>query len=426
MSIELNFFSKLLQTNDWDSVDKAQIKPLFFVGKYKRAFRFIQDFKIKYGKVPGNDVFLRQFPDITFDSDEGLAEPMSFYCDEVRRKYKHNLIVDAIENVETDIAELDTDSAYKKLRSTLTKIENEAVITDTKKINEDTQSRWDAYEERKKSGGLTGIPTGIIPLDNMTGGLGKTDVDTILGFTGAGKSWTLVIIANNLAKEGYKVLFISREMSPDQVMKRVDAIACDISYTDFNKGQLTPQDEVKFQLYLKKIETQEDSIIVEKSTGGVSNIVALVERHSPDVVLIDGGYLMTDDSDDDDWKAVLNVWRGCKKIALEKEIPFVITAQSKDKEKMSLSKVKYSQSLVDESDQVIALEQTDEMYNDREIRLKALKLRDAERGKPFLLHWDFNKMDYSPIVIDLTDALERRAKKLEKEEPKKKKLTKVN
>jgi replicative DNA helicase len=420
MNIESMLLSKLIKTSDWSTIDEAQIAEKYFNGSYKRMFRFIRDFRTQYGKVPSKKEFSKKFPE--FEFAEEIEEPLSYYCDELRSKVKHNMLADALEKAQDFMGELNSEDAYKTLWGTLLKIATEVIKTDMFKLGLNTEKRWEAYEKRKLGGGYIGTPTGYTPFDLMTGGINVTDIITILGFTNSGKTWILCIIAVLMAKAGYKILLLTREMSPEQLGKRIDAIYCNFSYTDFNQGTLSPQQEKQYKQYLQKIQDDEN-LVIEKVTGGVSSIIALCDKHQPEFVFIDGGYLMTDDSEEDDWKAVLDVWRGLKTYSLEKKIPFTITAQAKAG-KASLTSVKFAQAIVDESDQVIFMEQTEEMFNDREIKFKHLKGRDVVKGKSFVCNWDFDKMEYGIIYQEQGSKKEEPKKELPKEKTEEKKKPK--
>jgi len=399
MSIEQSFISKLLQTGEYDTVDELQIKQKFFSGRFRKMFKFVQEFKTRYGKVPSESEFLKKFS--TFEVVD-TPESMRFYCDEMRTKVKHNAIADGLEEVQEAINEdMDTEKAYSIIKKIISQVENDIILGETRKIGENTTNRWENYLKRRNTGGIVGIPTGIVPFDLMTGGLGQTDLITILGFTGVGKTWAEVILAVNLAKAGYKVLFATKEMNPDQVMKRIDAVWANVSYNDFNRGRLCPKDEARFMEYLQQMEgNAENNLIVELVTGGVTNISALIDKHQPDIVVVDGAYLMTEDEDDDDWKGIMKVWRGLKQICLAKKVPVITTSQLKDSEKVSLGKISFSKAIANECDVVIALEQSEEMRNDKEIKWKPLKLRDAEMSIWFMTNWDWSSMNYQPIYVE--------------------------
>ena len=62
-NIEQQFISKLVLDGDYTSVSENQITLKYLKGKHKKAFKFVQDFMLKYGKVPSKNVFENKFPD---------------------------------------------------------------------------------------------------------------------------------------------------------------------------------------------------------------------------------------------------------------------------------------------------------------------------------------------------------------------------
>lgn len=421
MSLENDFLSKLLTTDDFDTVVDSQITPKHFSGGFKRAFKYIQEFKQKYSKVPSVKEFSRKFPDIELGND--LKESMRYYCDAVKEKQKHNILVSAIEDASEKINELETEDAYKIIKKAITTVENDVLTTKAVFLNKNTESRWNAYEERKKSGGITGLPTGIAPFDIMTGGVQLTDLLMFAAGTGIGKTWMLVLIAVGMAKMGYKVLFITREMSPDMIAKRADAMWNKFSYTKFNRGKLSEAEETAYKNYLKFMEDNPYNIIFENSGGGVTSIASTIDRYSPNICLIDGGYLMTDDEEDNDWKGLVNVCRGFKNIALSKKIPIITTMQMTVGEKVALNKLSFSKHTADEVDGLFGMEQVDMQKEMREMSIKPLKIRDAEFSGKFVLKWDLDLMDFTPQWQE--GIFEKPPENLAKqtlEEPKKKKV----
>lgn len=104
MSVESNFIAKLLETKDWKTVSEKRITSKLFNANYKRVFNFISDFKVNYGDVPSIESVKARFPE--FDFTESVPERLDFYCDELRNKVKHNLLVDTFKQVQQDINNL--------------------------------------------------------------------------------------------------------------------------------------------------------------------------------------------------------------------------------------------------------------------------------------------------------------------------------
>ena len=160
-----------------------------------------------------------------------------------------------------------------------------------------------------------------------------------------------------MAKMGYKVLFLTKEMLPAQLIDRIDAVWSGISYSRIKDGQLSPQEEEKYYKYLlEEAPKYKDKLIVELVEGGVISCGSSIDLHKPDVCLIDGGYLMADDSEDDDWRGILEVWRGFKALARNRKVPILCTSQLKG-ETATLSNISYVKALAQEADAVYGLEQ---------------------------------------------------------------------
>ena len=73
-----------------------------------------------------------------------------------------------------------------------------------------------ATRARERDGGLSGLATGLIDLDNLMGGLQASDVIILAGRPGMGKTALATNIAYNVAERGGAVVgFFSLEMSAD-------------------------------------------------------------------------------------------------------------------------------------------------------------------------------------------------------------------
>jgi archaellum biogenesis ATPase FlaH len=402
---EQGLLTELLVTGDMVSVVDKSINASYFTGRYKKAFKFIQEFQSKYGKMPSIEVFLQKNPNIELskvDNKYGTGEKIQYWCDEVRAKKKHNTIADSLDTVVTLInEEKDADKAYEELKRLVLRVENEIVFSARMKINENTKKRKEEYKKRQKSGGMTGIPSFITHWDSILGGYNKGELYTFMGYTGVGKSWLEIIQAVMQAKEGYRVLFITTEMSDKLVFRRIDAVWCGLNYSDFKKGQLKPEQEKKYFKYLDDMENTPDEdvmLVVEQATGGLSQISAKIDQYDPDIVYVDGAYLLEDEEgEEDNWAGVTRVWRGFHRLCLSKDKPIILTTQSKDETGASLKSMAFARAIANECDVVAVIEQEEQMKNDKEAKLKPLKLREGDNLSSVMMNWDFDNMKYNSI-----------------------------
>lgn len=405
---EQGFITELLITGNMSKVVDNQINSSYLNGRYKKAFKYIQQHQTQYGKIPSLETFQKKFPNIELAQIDGefqTGETMQFWCDELREKKKHNTIVDNLDEVlELINNDMDTEGAYDKLKRLVLQVENEIVLSDRIKVNENTAKRKEDYLKRQKSGGMTGIPSFIDEWDKLTGGYNNGELITFMGYTGTGKSWLEIIQAVAQAKAGYKVLFFTTEMSTKMVFRRIDAVWNLLNYSRFKKGQLLPDEEKRYFKYLEEMEETPDEevmLVVEQATGGVSQISAKIDQYQPDIIYIDGAYLLEDEEgDEDNWAGMTRIWRGLHKLCLAKDRPIVVTTQSKDEQGATLKSMSFAKAIANECDIVGVLEQDEQMRNDKEAMIKPLKLREGDRMNKVVINWDFDEMKFNSIYSE--------------------------
>ena len=417
-SVEKGFISKLLECKDFKLLKDKQIKPFFLTGDNRRVYQYITEVFTKTGEVPTVRVINQKFPSYSFESHNvegqevvGTDESLAYWCDELRVKAKHNRMADIIEEVADKMDDGESEEAYALLKKGVWKIEDEIVESDSVDITQDVDDRKQAYLERKKNKGMMGIPTGIPHLDYMLKGLVKETLTTLIAQTGIGKTWFLVLVGAYAQLNGYKVTCFITEMSTDIMRDRIEAMLFGMMYGDFNyskfkSGSLSDEQEKLYFQFLEEDLPRLEPLILETATG-VSSVVSVIEQEKPDLVLIDGCYLMQDEQGaKDDWLRVTHITRDLKRIAKDWHIPILINTQADQntskKSGPNLGDIKYSQAIGQDSDNVLALFRDEVMLNDREMGVKVLKQREGTLGK-VMINWDFETMNFTSIYSETSD-----------------------
>lgn len=391
MSIENKLLVKLLNTKEWDILIDKGITANYFTGSNRRAFNWLSDFKLKYGEIPDIETFKKHFPEVSLNFE--TVESLSYYCDEVRNKVRQNKLVAVLDRMAEKVNDKRIDECYEDLEKLLMEVNTEFTLSEKLDLGTATKERFDEYELSKITGGMLGIPLGIMPIDKQTGGVKDVDLFTFLAAPNTGKSFLLCIIASNLVKAGYKVLFMTKEMSPKQIMKRIDAIMANISYSRLKDGKLSNKEEEQFKTYLEKFAPKySNKLRVELVTKGITECIAKIESYNPDIVLVDGGYLLSEGNDPEDWKAVISVWKVFKNFTLSRKIPIIATSQLTEK-----GNIAYASGLRQYVDALYILKQSDVQKAAKELEVLTNKVRDGEWRNPFLMNWDFTEMKYDVI-----------------------------
>lgn len=395
MSIENKLLTKLLESQEWEVIIDKGINADYFTGANKRAFKWLNSFMAQYGSLPTIETFKKHFPEVSLDFV--VEEKLPYYCDEVRKKVRQNKLVVTLDSIAEKLNQGNVDDCYTDLSKLLMDVEVSFSTSYKIDLGTNAESRFDDYLISKEQGGLTGIPLNIQPIDHQTGGLKNVDLYTFFGKSGLGKSFLLCLIASNLVRAGYKVLFITKEMSPQQVLKRIDAIMAQVSYNRLKNGKLTQVEEEQYKTFLRDWAGRyKDRLSIELVNGGVTEVIAKADAYRPDVLLVDGGYLFSEGKDTEDWKEVTRVWKALKFYCLSRKTPTIVTSQLKEG-KATVENINYARALLQYCDCAFGLQQDDVQRASKEITINTLKVRDGEYQAPFTMAWDWTNMKYDVL-----------------------------
>jgi replicative DNA helicase len=409
MNTERGLISKILETKDILTLKEMQITPEYLIGEHRRALVYIQDSVFKNGEVPTVRAFNDKFPhydlDTKSDGEVGTDENLRYWCNEIRAKVRHNRLAEAVEKSAKMLDDSNAEEALSVLKKNISVIENQFSEITSTDITKNTEERKTAYLERKKNKGMRGIPTGIKLLDYNLHGLEKQTLTTLVAQTGVGKTFLEVIIGAYCMLQNYRVAQYITEMSDEIMRDRYEAVLFsmihgEFNYQNFKNGALTPEEEKAYFKFLERDLPSLEPLILRTATG-VTAMSAEIDEYKPDLVLIDGVYLMEDDAKaDSDWLRITNITRDLKKLAKSRDIPILINTQADQNTSIktgpALGDIKYSQSIGQDSDNVFTLFRDEQMLSDREMCVKILKQREGILAK-FMMNWDFNVMDFSCI-----------------------------
>jgi len=176
-----------------------------------------------------------------------------------------------------------------------------------------------------------------------------------------------------------------------------------MDYSKFKSRTLDEKAEARYFKFLE--EDLQDYDNFQLITGeSPMQIAGEIEKYKPDIVFIDGVYLMNDDrKSNTDTEKVYHITADLKRIAKNYKMPIVINSQAdkstSTKTGPELENISYAQSIGRDSDIVMAVYRTEMMYTDKEMGLKVLKNREGTTGK-LLISWDFSDMQFKQIYFE--------------------------
>ena len=221
----------------------------------------------------------------------------------------------------------------------------------------------------KNEEGIVGVPTGLRDLDNMLGGLHKSDLVIIAGRPSMGKTALATNIAFNAAKrilekqKKSSVTFFSLEMSSEQLSTRILSEQSRITSSNIRRGKINQDEFEKFIETSKNLENLplfiDDTPAITIST--LSNRARRIKRlHRLDLIIVDYIQLMKSGNYRNEGRVqeVAEITQGLKAIAKELNVPVLALSQlsraveQRDDKKPQLSDLRESGSIEQDADVV--------------------------------------------------------------------------
>jgi replicative DNA helicase len=222
---------------------------------------------------------------------------------------------------------------------------------------------------------IFGVPTGLIDLDRLLGGLQKSDLLIIAGRPGMGKTGFMLSVAKNAAQKHKKhVAIFSLEMSNEQLVQRLIAQETGIDTQRLRSGKLSDDEWPKFT---HAIEVLSGTHMYLDDTPAITPLQLRTKcrrlhlEFGLDLVIVDYLQLMSGDTRNDNRvQEVSYISRNLKVLARELNVPVLAAAQlsraveQRADKKPVLSDLRESGSLEQDADIVMFINRPDMMEKD--------------------------------------------------------------
>jgi replicative DNA helicase len=187
-------------------------------------------------------------------------------------------------------------------------------------------------EERcRNKNPITGIPSGLIDLDSFTTGWQPGNLIIVGGRPSMGKSAFAQGVAEHAAKQGYGVLFITLEMTPESLMERAYARTARVSADRLRKGAVHGDEWSRISKAMHELSQLKAWTFgpVGPTPGRIKAAVRKLQRESRcDLVVVDYLQLLTSESRPDQRYLEIGQYsRAFKWLALEFRIPVIVLSQ---------------------------------------------------------------------------------------------------
>lgn len=264
-------------------------------------------------------------------------------------EYKH-ILKKALDTKINDVYENATNiiQALKEIKPTSKDQENITAVEAFRMLEENINEKALNKGNELK----TSIPT----LNRITGGFQAGQLITIAARPGVGKSAIALQMARDIVRKNKKLIFVSLEMTVEEVMARIVSTETGINTIDLINADFEEDDWGKIGDTLKVI-SKENSLLINTKCRKIEDLRRVIIVESPEVVVIDYLNLMKAHGESERIK-ITNLTRGLKQLATEFKIPIVILAQlnrGTEGKFPTLSDLKESGSIEEDSNVVMLL-----------------------------------------------------------------------
>ena len=229
-------------------------------------------------------------------------------------------------------------------------------------------------------------------IDRVTGGLVNGDLAYIVGRLGTGKSTTAQWITHKWWNDGKRMLFISGEMLPIDVLMRLDAMVGKFNPRKLRLSTRTIELEKKVEVISHVAAAAEGEIIFPKRRLMTpAAIISTGMQLEVDVIVIDGIYLMRPDRHvQSKWERVADISNSLKQGALELGIPILGITQLKRLagKRPDVEDIAYSDALGQDADIILSVVPEEEKRENIVLELIKNRFGDATIGTAITINWD--------------------------------------
>jgi len=332
--IERKILSSINSLDRLSHLKLSNINQFSFV-VYRDIYNFIADYYKNYSSFPAKALLEASFTNFIKD-DEASDSEFEYLISELNKvdvQRKANKILEKGITLLQNDPMAAVDYLVNKLALVKKPVKYAYNYTD-----KNAMKRLELYEEKmlkRKSGIQIGIKTGISFFDEKYIGWNPGNLIGIVARLGVGKSFMLLYLACIAYEDGRKVLFISPEMTIEEVEARWDVILAYLRGYKFSNEALLSGGKVNKSEYAEFLETtkeRSDWVTYDSYEGkqfSVSVINSLIQEHQPDLVAIDGLPLLSDDlGAGQSWENVKNVSYGLKSVAQQNKVVALVTTQA--------------------------------------------------------------------------------------------------
>lgn len=372
------------------------------------VFRFVKTHYRRYGELPE----LRTVESEVQQRLPAAPEPVDYY---LKRVYDRKLFIalradfghlrEALQGFDVERAREIVDAMKSACRVS-------TPDNDVRNLRDAAELVFRQYETSHMSPGMSGVPTGWGWLDSQTGGYQRGDLIAWVARMGLGKSYLLLKQAIYAWSCGYSVLVVTMEMTIEQIVRRVLGMEAGVNPDFIRRGAVDEFGMRRLRRYTTSIaHADRFNIYAGSFSKKVSDIEILMHELSPDIVYIDGAYLLRPDTANNRTnrlERVAEVYDQLKKLTITTDRPIVTTSQfsrqaGKRGKEGSLETISFSDAIAMHSSLVFGLREGPPPHEHSRREVEILKGREGESGT-FQVNYHFSPMNFGEVAVEIMES----------------------
>lgn len=381
--VEKQLITKIIEEKQWPS----NLKTAWFKTDKSIATFIIKHLK-EHGQIPAKETITQFYPDFEFIA---APEPLDFYVTELQNQVRYTTMVDTLEHVRDVMIKYGTKAMKKLPQQLISQMQELLFEFNTAKVADAGNNALERLEKYASGEVEFGISSSLHELDGRTSGWKSGQLIVITGRPKRGKTWLATKFAVEAFKQGYKTLFITLEMTTEEILGRFDAFYLGISPTAIRNRDLLVTPEIREKA--AQLEKRRNQFVVVEDAYTLAEVQGYIQQYDPDICFVDAVYLMQDGNPkDQDWRRMAEISRSMKKMAKRFNKPIVITSQLNRQ-----GDVAYSDAFRQDADVLMSLNQTEELRAMDQQILRIDAIRDGRAGE-ILLNWDIANANISEVT----------------------------
>ena len=304
--------------------------------KHGKVFKWLNTYVDENGEFPPHSLLQENFPEL---NPEAADNNLDYLIGVFKNQVTFRGAVKAFQN-NKELLQENPKKAISQISSLLddVMIHGDDDIVEYDKGSDERFKEWIKRKEEKENtkNGLRGVKTPFSMLNKMGVGWLPGELIAFYARPTVGKTWMCVDIAATAVKEGIKTLLISTEMPVEAISLRLDVVlGHKMGYTFSHTGLRTGGEieEDHYKEFLSKQDSKNLLIcdhIEGESSISLEGIASLIRKYTPELVVLDGIYLVTTKSGSKKqmWEQSHSLFYGIKNLSLSFNIPIVVSTQA--------------------------------------------------------------------------------------------------